>query len=128
MFTNCHVFINNKGNYYKRSNYKPCREVILVKCSNKRLNIFNSDNFSCDELDVALQTFPMTTNKKCVVMRDICWESLPPEDSEKITKIIQDIPDFCVLIIAKVSPVIGIKNTNKLNKTKNLVKKSKEFV
>ena len=103
-------------------------KILNKKYTDFDLNIFNSDNFSCDELDVALQTFPMTTNKKCVVMRDICWESLPPEDSEKITKIIQDIPDFCVLIITKVSPVIGIKNTNKLNKIKNLVKKSKEFV
>ena len=106
---------------------------IIDKILNKKytdfdLNIFNSDNLSCDELSVALQTFPMTTNKKCVVVHDICWETLPVEESEKLLEIFIDIPDFCVLIITQVSPVIGTKNSNKLNKLKNLIKKSKDFV
>lgn len=88
----------------------------------------NDETFSNESLHTAVETLPMTTNKKCISVRDIPWEDFTPESFESFMQIIADIPPFSVLIITQVNTVVGNKNSAKLLKTKNFIKKKGIYI
>lgn len=87
------------------------------------LTIINEEAFSNDSLSISLDTFPMTTERKCVVVKDIPWEIITDDDIKVLLDIISDIPDFSTLLIIQLSPITGVKHTNKFSKVRNYVKK-----
>lgn len=103
-------------------------KILTKKYTDFDFNIFNSDNLSCESLYNSIQTPPITAEYKCVLIRDISWENIFNEDLEELLKIISDVPEFCVLIITQISQVIGLKNSNKLKKIRDYVKKNIEYI
>ncbi len=87
------------------------------------ITAFNDENFSTQNLSTALETFPITTPKKCVLLRDLPWEEFTPESFDVFLEILSDIPPFSILIITQISLIVGNKNSSKLLKVKNFIKK-----
>ncbi len=91
------------------------------------ITILKSESISIEKIEDALNTFPITTNKKCVVLQDIPWENLTEEDETYLLKILSDLPEFAVLIISQISSITGSKHSKKFLKVKNLVKNNGTF-
>jgi len=106
-----------------------CGSKILSAALGKNYTAFDvvtlkDESFSNEKLQLALDTFPISANKKCVVLKEIPWEYFSMEGFEMFLKIISDIPSFSILIITQISSVIGSKNSSRFSKVKNFVKKS----
>lgn len=104
------------------------KEIINKILGNKYtdfdISILNEESFSNKNLSISLDTFPMTTEKKCIIVKDIPWEFLNDEDLKTLLDIISDIPDFSVLVIIQLSPITGSKNANKFHKIQSFIKKN----
>lgn len=83
--------------------------------------------FSNEKLSDSINTFPMMTAKKCIILKDIPWEILNNDDIKTLTEIISDIPEFSILVITQTSPAPAAKHAAKLTKIKNFVKKNGIF-
>ena len=83
--------------------------------------------FSNEKLSDSINTFPMMTAKKCIILKDIPWEILSNDDIKTLIEIISDIPEFSILVITQTSPSPAVKHTAKLTKIKNFVKKNGIF-
>ena len=97
-------------------------KVLGDKYTDFDISILNEESFSNKNLSISLDTYPMTTDKKCIIVRDIPWEFLNDDDLKTLLNIISDIPDFSVLVIIQLSPITGTKNSNKFNKIQNLIR------
>ena len=92
------------------------------KYSDFDFNLFKGENLSLEKLSLSLQTFPLTSKTKCVIIKNLEWENLSSEDMEELLTIISDVPIFIVLIITQTSKIIGTKNTSKFKKIQSFVK------
>lgn len=103
-------------------------EKILEETLGKNFTEFDfvsmkGEAFSNQKLNDSLNTFPMMTAKKCIILKDIPWEILNSDDIKTLTEIISDIPEFSILVITQTSPAPAAK----LTKIKNFVKKNGIF-
>ena len=106
-----------------------CGSKILSAALGKNYTAFDvitlkDESFSNEKLQLALDTFPISASKKCVVLKEVPWEYFSIEDFETFLKIISDVPSFSILVIAQISPVIGSKNSSRFSKVKRFIKKS----
>ena len=83
--------------------------------------------FSNEKLRDSINTFPMMTAKKCIILKDIPWEILSNDDIKTLIEIISDIPEFSILVMTQISPAPASKHAAKLTKVKNFVKKNGIF-
>ena len=107
-------------------------EKILEETLGKNFTEFDfvsmkGEAFSNQKLNDSLNTFPMMTAKKCIILKDISWEILNSDDIKTLTEIISDIPEFSILVITQTSPAPAAKHAAKLTKIKNFVKKNGIF-
>ena len=107
-------------------------EKILNKVLGENFTEFDfvsmkGESFSNEKLSDSINTFPMMTAKKCVILKDIPWEILNNDDIKTLIEIISDIPDFSILIIIQTAPAPAAKHAAKLTKIKNFVKKNGIF-
>lgn len=65
--------------------------------------VMNGEQIDTDKLSVYLDTYPVISKKKCVVIRDINIEILNAEDISDFMNAINDIPEFSTLIISQTS-------------------------
>ena len=63
--------------------------------------------FSNEKLSDSINTFPMMTAKKCIILKDIPWETLSNDDIKTLTETISDIPEFSILVITQTSPAVS---------------------
>lgn len=83
--------------------------------------------FSNEKLNDSINTFPMMSAKKCIILKDIPWEILNNDEIKTLLEIISDIPEFSILVITQTSPAPAAKHAAKLTKIKNFVKKNGIF-
>lgn len=83
--------------------------------------------FSNEKLSDSINTFPMMSAKKCIILKDIPWEILNNDEIKTLLEIISDIPEFSILVITQTSPAPAAKHAAKLTKIKNFVKKNGIF-
>lgn len=105
---------------------------ILEENLGKNLTEFNfvsmkGESFSNEKLSDSINTFPMMTDKKCIILKDIPWEILSNDDIKTLTETISDIPEFSILVITQTSAAPAAKHAAKLTKIKNFVKKNGIF-
>ena len=80
------------------------KNIIIKKSKNDfDINIFNSQNLNIENLENALETFPIISEKKCVIIHDLPLENWSADEIQKFIEIISDIPDFSILIISNYS-------------------------
>lgn len=106
-------------NYFEN---KIVNNALGEKRSDFNLNVFKGETFSLEKLDLSLQTFPIVSKAKCVIIKNLAWENFSIEDIEEFLKIISDIPSFTVLIIKQTSTIIGAKNISKFKKIQGFFK------
>ncbi|MCL2313483.1 MAG: DNA polymerase III subunit delta [Firmicutes bacterium] len=82
---------------------------------------FNNDFFDFNKILNAIETFPVNSKKKCVII-DSKFNNMNKNFYEQFLKILQDIPDFCILIIQDFSEEDEVKNQYYLNLLKNISK------
>ena len=59
---------------------------------------FTQENFSVQDLADAVEALPMMAEHTFVQVDDIDLFKLPESDREKIVQILQDVPDYCILV------------------------------
>ena len=84
--------------------------------------VLKGENFSAEKFKNALETFPISTAKKCVIVKDIPWDITGEKEIDEVLEILSDIPPFSTAIISQISEVSGVKNLSKLKKIQNFVK------
>lgn len=82
------------------------------------------ESFSNKNLSNAIETFPISTSKKCVVLKDLPYETLNENEINNFLELISDLPDFCILIISQISYELSSKNLLKVKKIEKFVKKN----
>lgn len=92
------------------------KKILGNKYSDFDITTFNGDNLNLDKLSIALETFPMQTPKKCVIIKNLPIDSWHSDDINKFIEIISDIPDFAYLIISQYDNLSLAKNFSKIKK------------
>ncbi len=106
-------------NYFET---KLVNNILGEKRSDFDFNLFKGENASLEKLALSIQTFPMTSKTKCVIIKNLAWENFNSEDIEELLIILSDIPHFTVIIITQTNKIIGAKNTSKFKKLQSFVK------
>lgn len=93
------------------------KQILGNQYSDFDIHSFNDDNLNLDKLSVAIETFPMSSPKKCVVIKNLSTASWNNDDVNKFIDIISDIPEFSYLIILQYDVSSISKNFTKIKKT-----------
>ena len=128
-----------KSNIYMLSG----EEYLVSYCKNaieknlfqeNELNDFNrtyfngENNLNLSQIEVAVETLPINSEKKCVIINNISWGTLSEEDIQNLANLINDIPEYCVFIICNNSAPIGKKETSKFKKIQKIITEKGTYV
>lgn len=91
-------------------------KILGGKMSGFDYMLFDSPEPDFYNISLALESFPVTGGKKCVVIRDLNLDTLKAEESQKLYDIISDIPEFSVFIISQSTLQMDSKLSAKWNK------------
>lgn len=115
---------NNLSNLY----YFYGKEAFLVKTYTDRVKekfAPDSDEFNLvkfigfpgiEALEESIETLPVFSEKKVIVINDIDAEKLDTDSLEKVLSLLSDIPDYCLVIIGITGFIPALKD-----KTKKLI-------
>ncbi|MBR0423774.1 MAG: DNA polymerase III subunit delta [Clostridia bacterium] len=121
-----------KSNIYMLSG----EEYLVSYCKNaieknffqeNELNDFNKtyfsgeNNLNLSQIEVAIETLPINSEKKCVIINNISWGALNEEDIQNLTNLINDIPEYCIFIICNSSTPNGKKEISKFKKIQKTI-------
>lgn len=91
-------------------------------------DIFAYSKFSADcdlqEVYDAVMQFPITSEKKCVVLEDYDFEHCSKSDFDRLIQLLSDIPDTAVLIIRLITVMPDVKKSSKFKKVTVALEKS----
>lgn len=112
-----------------------CKNAIEKNLFSKNeLNDFNKICFSGEnglnlsQIEVAIETLPINSEKKCVIIDNISWNTLSDEDIKNLIALISDIPEYCVLIICGNPYPNGKKDLSKFKKIQKAVSEKGIYV
>ena len=100
------------------------KQILGDRYSDFDILLLSNDNINLDKLSLALETFPVMSQKKCVIIRNLPLAAWSNEDIEKFSEIISNIPDFSCLIVSQYENLSKVKNYLKIKKT---IEKSGSF-
>ena len=86
--------------------------------------IFDAEKINLNDLETAIDTLPLNSNKKCITIKNFEWENQSSEDIEYLIKIFSDIPEYCTIIIIEYHEITGTKNINKFKKIEKIINKN----
>lgn len=92
------------------------KQILGSKHSDFDIVSFNNENLNLDKLSVALETFPMRSSKKCVIIKNLPLTSWNSDNINKFVDIVSDIPEFSYLIISQYESLSSAKNFSKIKK------------
>ena len=101
-----------------------CDKILGENYSDFDISIFTEENLNLSELSVALETLPIKSAKKCVIIHDLPLDLWKPNETENFIKIISDIPDFSNLIISQLSEITGTKSSTNFKKIQKTILKN----
>ena len=102
--------------------------------SENELNDFNKNYFSGEnglnssQIEVATETLPINSEKKCVIINNISWGTINEETIQNLTDLTADIPEYCVFIICNSSAPNGKKEISKFKKIQKAVAEKGVYV
>ena len=91
-------------------------KILTEGISSFNYMLFDGDQPDFYAISTALDSFPIMSQKKCVVVRNLNLEILKKEEIQLLEDIISDIPEFSVLIISQTSVQMDLKKSPKWNK------------
>lgn len=95
---NCNLYVLYGEESYLTEQYarKIARETVDPQWDAFNLQQFDGQVITVEQLEDAVETLPMMTDRKCVMVRDL---QVNAADGERLTALIEQVPDSCVLVI-----------------------------
>ncbi len=116
-------YLNGEEKYLVEHFEKTLAEKIVGKNhSDFDFMMFEGKTLKLDDLAAALETFPVVSSKKCVIIRNLDVEAI--ENVVGFIEIISDIPDSSILIISHRASSNAPKKTAKFKKIENVITKA----
>lgn len=85
---------------------------------------FKSDKIDIDQISDSVESLPLMSGKKFVLVEDLDVEKLSNIEQKKLYELIEDLPNTCVLVISHITFEISNKKTQKWKKFFEQVGKS----
>ncbi len=106
------------GEEYFVSKFKKIISDCLLGENQNDFNMFkiSSENLDIEKLEINIDTYPIGSSKKCIILNNLPAEQWNDNDLENFEKLLKNIPDFTVLIIAQTEKMSSAKNSNKIKK------------
>ena len=120
-------FLSGEPDLIKYFQNRIVSEVLGKTYTDFDLTFLKSDGISIENIDSAINTFPITTQNKCTILQDLPWDIFAEEDINSLIKILSDIPSFSFLVISQTKSGLKPKDLQKLLKIKKLIKDKGTF-
>ena len=106
------------GEEYFLNNFKKSLVDAILKENLNDFNFFNisSENLDVDKLEINVNTYPVGSAKKCIVINNLPLSRLEDGEFDSFANLLKDIPEFPTVIIAQTEKPSGVKNTNRIKK------------
>ena len=103
-----------------------CVQTLLTRLLGENQNNFDltrldGESINLDKLEMSLDMYPISGDLKCVLIKNMDIEDFNANDIKKINKIIENIPEFAVIIIYQTYCEVNEKKSTKWKKFLNLV-------
>lgn len=98
-------------------------KILGNKYSDFDFNVFNEENITLEQLSVSIETFPVTSSKKLIIIHNLPLEQWDNIKIDKFTELLKDIPQFTHIVISEFSEGRNSKNMAKIKKIKNFISK-----
>ena len=103
-----------------------CTQILLTKLLGENQNNFDltkldGESINLDKLEMSLDMYPISGDLKCILIKNMDVESFNANDIKKLNKIVENIPEFSVIIICQTSCEVNEKKSSKWKKFLNLV-------
>lgn len=107
-----------KGEEYFVSKFKKIIPDLVIGENQNDFNMFkiSSENLDIQKLEINIDTYPIGSNKKCIVLNNLPVERWNDDELENFENLLKNIPEFTVLIIAQTEKMSSVKNSNKIKK------------
>lgn len=110
------------GEEYFVSKFKDMISTSVLEDNQNDFNMFkiSSENLDIEKLEINIDTYPIGSNKKCIILNNLPAEQWNDTELESFEKLIGNISEFTVLIIAQTEKMSSIKNSNKIKKIEKI--------
>lgn len=113
------------GEAYFVNEFKRAISNEIIENSKNDFNFLNisSETIELEKIEDAVNTYPIGSAKKCVILNNIPVASWDTSEFEKFISIIEDLPEFVCVIIAQTEKSTDTKASVKSKKIQKLVEK-----
>lgn len=110
------------GEEYFVSKFKKIISDSLLGENKNDFNMFqiSSENLDIQKLEINIDTYPIGSDKKCIILNNLPAEQWNDTDLENFENLLKNIPEFTVLIVAQTEKMPSAKNTNKIKKIEKI--------
>lgn len=98
-------------------------KILGNKYSDFDLNSFNEESITLEKLMSSSETFPVTTDSKLIILRNLPLETWEDKEIDNFLEILNELPEFTYLIFSQITKIENLKNINKLKKIEKLFQK-----
>ncbi|MGN1041134.1 MAG: DNA polymerase III subunit delta [Acutalibacteraceae bacterium] len=114
------------GETYFVSEFKNAISEEIIGNSKNDFNFLNisSEAIEIEKLEDAINTYPIGSSKKCIILNNIPFTSWDKSEFEKFISIIEDLPEFVCVIIAQTEKLTDTKASAKSKKIQKLAEKT----
>ncbi len=118
------------GEEYFVSKFKKIISDSIVGENQNDFNMFkiSSENLDMQKLEINVDTYPIGSEKKCIVLNNLPAEQWNDTDVENFENLLKNIPEFTVLIVAQTEKLSSVKNSNKIKKIEKISDKTGVFI
>ena len=111
------------GEKYFLDHFEISIKNLLLTNTNNYFNnmIFDGENINLNDLENAIDTLPLNSNKKCITIKNFAWENQSPENIEYLIKIFSDIPEYCTILMIEYHKINSVQNINKFKKIEKII-------
>ncbi len=117
---NFYIFYGEE--YYLREHYISRIKDMIVSPDESNFHLFSGNNMVLQNLSDAIMSYPLTSEKKLILLRDYDIAAPDAQSLPALLEILSDIPEFSYIIVAYAEGKPGGGKTNK--KMEALLKKT----
>lgn len=116
-------FLTGEKYFVDKFKSKLCDGILGENKNDFNMFSISSENLDIDKLEVNIDTYPIGSNKKCIVINNLPVDMWNDKALENFENIIKNMPCFTILILAQTEKPSGLKNSNKLKKIRSIAEK-----
>ena len=113
------------GEDYFVSEFKDLISNSILGENKNDFNMFKiaSENLDIQKLEINIDTYPIGSSRKCIVLNNLPAEQWDDKDLESFENLLKNISEFTVLIIAQTEKMSGVKNSSKIKRIEKICDK-----